>query len=143
LPAANVSAQTAVTMGSLSPISPPPWPTSSPPPSQRTHVVVDGDSLAKLAGRYLDDPRRSDEIFELNRGLLTDPELLPIGVELTIPGPGQIVDVSRGGSQSLRSGQSALHAATSRGLVPVRPIPRDPSATIPPRAQLLTPRPVE
>ena len=50
----------------------------------RTHVIVDGDSLAKLAGRYLDDPHRSGEIYELNRGVLTDPELLPIGTELVI-----------------------------------------------------------
>ena len=46
---------------------------------------MDGDSLAKLAGRYLDDPRRSEEIFTLNRGVLSDPELLPIGAELKIP----------------------------------------------------------
>ena len=66
------------------PAGPPPWPMAEPEPP-RSHVIVDGDSLAKLAGRYLDDPRRSEEIFTLNRGVLSDPELLPIGVELKIP----------------------------------------------------------
>lgn len=51
----------------------------------RIHILVDGDSLAKLADRYLDDPELSDEIFRLNRDVLDDPELLPIGVELRIP----------------------------------------------------------
>ena len=54
--------------------------------SGRTHVVVDGDSLAKLAERYLGRCRRSDdEIYRLNRDVLASPELLPIGVELQIP----------------------------------------------------------
>jgi hypothetical protein len=51
----------------------------------RTHIVVDGDSLAKLADRYLDDPQLANDIYELNRGVLTSPDLLPIGVELRIP----------------------------------------------------------
>jgi hypothetical protein len=48
-------------------------------------VVIDGDSLSKLADRYLDDPGLEDEIFRLNRDVLTDPAMLPIGVELRIP----------------------------------------------------------
>ena len=48
-------------------------------------MVVDGDSLAKLADRYLDDPALGDEIYRLNRDVLADPEVLPIGVELRIP----------------------------------------------------------
>lgn len=51
----------------------------------RQHVVVDGDSLERLANRYLGDPRRGSEIYELNRDALSNPELLPIGVELVIP----------------------------------------------------------
>ena len=54
-------------------------------PTGRTHVVVDGDSLKKLAERYLDDPARDGEIYRLNRDVLASPELLPIGVELRIP----------------------------------------------------------
>lgn len=58
---------------------------AAPGPSGRTHLVVDGDSLAKLAALYLDDPALGDEIYRLNRDVLTSPELLPIGVELRIP----------------------------------------------------------
>jgi nucleoid-associated protein YgaU len=58
-------------------------PRESAPP--RTHTIVDGDSLQKLAKRYLNDAGRIDEIFAANRGLLTSPDLLPIGAELTIP----------------------------------------------------------
>lgn len=51
----------------------------------RWHVVSDGDSLPRLAERYLRDAARSRELYELNRNLLTSPDLLPIGVELRIP----------------------------------------------------------
>jgi nucleoid-associated protein YgaU len=51
----------------------------------RLHKIVDGDTLAALAERYLGSADRAREIFEANRSVLTDPELLPIGVELTIP----------------------------------------------------------
>jgi hypothetical protein len=79
--------------------SPAPDPQTAPPDSSRqnslqpidpsgdlrTHILIDGDSLAKLADRYLDDPALGDEIFRLNRDVLDNPELLPIGVELRIP----------------------------------------------------------
>lgn len=51
----------------------------------RVHTVVDGDSLPKLAARYLRDAKRSEEIFALNRDVLSSPDLLPIGAELKIP----------------------------------------------------------
>lgn len=61
-----------------------PFPTSEPPPS-RTHIVTDGDSLPKLAQRYLGDAARSAEIYDQNRDELTHPDLLPLGVELKLP----------------------------------------------------------
>ena len=51
----------------------------------QTHRIVDGDSLADLAARYLGSALCSGEIFQANRDVLADPELLPIGVELKIP----------------------------------------------------------
>jgi nucleoid-associated protein YgaU len=57
----------------------------APSPPLRTHTIIDGDSLTKLAGRYLRDPARSDEIFALNRDVLENPDLLPIGAELKLP----------------------------------------------------------
>lgn len=49
------------------------------------HVVADGDSLPKIAERYLRDANRAREIYELNRDVLMSPDLLPIGAELRIP----------------------------------------------------------
>ncbi len=49
------------------------------------HKIVDGDTLRDLAQRYLGSPDRAREIFELNRDVLNDPRLLPIGGELKIP----------------------------------------------------------
>jgi hypothetical protein len=66
-------------------VSPAPWPVPDEAAEPRTHVVVDGDSLERLASRYLSDPQRSREIYELNRNVLTAPDLLPIGAELKIP----------------------------------------------------------
>ena len=61
---------------------PVPSPTEQTP---RTHKIVDGDTLASLAERYLGSPQRAGEIYDANRDVLFDPQLLPIGVELTIP----------------------------------------------------------
>jgi hypothetical protein len=51
----------------------------------RTHTVVDGDTLAALADRYLGSSAWAGEIYEANRDVLRDPELLPIGAELKLP----------------------------------------------------------
>ncbi len=53
--------------------------------SPRIHTIVDGDTLERLAQRYLGDARREGEIFAANRGVLSDPELLPIGATIVIP----------------------------------------------------------
>jgi phage tail protein X len=101
----------------------------------RTHVVVDGDSLSRLAARYLGDARRAAEIYELNRGLLADPELLPIGLELTIP--------PRDGSHRTHHFPAQAHtpaavaSVAGYDLVPVRPVPSERESV--PRAQLLRP----
>ena len=55
------------------------------PALPRVHVVHNGDTLGRLAKRYLGDERRSLEIFDLNRDVLTNPHLLPIGAELRLP----------------------------------------------------------
>jgi len=50
-----------------------------------THEIVDGDTLGDLAERYLGSADRYVEIFEANRDVLSDPQVLPIGAKLKIP----------------------------------------------------------
>ncbi len=120
-------------------------PTAWPEPSKflglRTHVVIDGDSLERLANRYLDDPSRGVEIYEANRELLSSPELLPIGAELVIPEPQSRSAMEGVMPQSSLANDPSLRAAAYRGMVPVRTIP-DATNTMP-RAQLLPPQPAE
>lgn len=78
--------------------------------SPRTHRIVDGDTLPGLAQRYLGSMGRGQEIFEINRDVLHDPELLPIGVELKLP-PRD--------SRSTAAAPSAV-VAPPQSLVPVR-----------------------
>lgn len=56
-----------------------------PIPRQRKHRVMDGDTLSRLALRYLGSADRFVEIFEANREVLPEPDVLPIGVTLKIP----------------------------------------------------------
>ena len=63
-----------------------PMPTATAPRVTQ-HRIVDGDTLASLAARYLGDAQRADELFEANRGVLEHPDLLPIGELLAIPPP--------------------------------------------------------
>lgn len=51
----------------------------------RKHKLVDGDSLATLAARYLGDASRASEIYELNRDRLPAADVLPLGVTIDIP----------------------------------------------------------
>lgn len=81
--------------------APPPWATmrpfdapgataaatlsATPANVVRQHMVRDGDTLGDLAERYYGDPRRYRDIFDANRAVLADPQLLPIGATLVIP----------------------------------------------------------
>ena len=69
-------------------VSSPAWPQPSAADALRTHVVADGDTLSRLAAAYLGRADRYLEIFELNRPLLSSPDLLPIGATLKIPSRG-------------------------------------------------------
>jgi nucleoid-associated protein YgaU len=120
--------------------TPSPFPAAVDADEPRSHIVVDGDSLAKLAGRYLDDPRRADEIYQLNRHQLTNPELLPIGVELAIPSRTAADADDENLPQSMLPRTVASHRRATAGLVPVRPIPH--ASRVVPRAFLAPPRPI-
>jgi nucleoid-associated protein YgaU len=80
-------------------------PTPSTKPHKR-HTIHDGDTLESLAVRYLGDSQRAAEILELNRNVLSDPELLPIGMTIVIPpaepaGPADRTDATAGETSSL------------------------------------------
>jgi nucleoid-associated protein YgaU len=60
-------------------------------PTERIHVVHEGDALDALAKRYLGDEARALEIFDLNREALENPHVLPLGVELRIPSGGSSI----------------------------------------------------
>lgn len=58
------------------------------------HVVRDGETLSRIARRYLGDGRKADVIFHANKGIrapngqyLTDPNLIWPGMTLRIPRP--------------------------------------------------------
>jgi nucleoid-associated protein YgaU len=51
----------------------------------RTYVVVSGDSLSKIAKRQYGDARKWPRIYEANRGVIKDPDLIYPGQELRIP----------------------------------------------------------
>jgi phage tail protein X len=90
----------------------------------RTHVVADGDTLTQLAIRYLGQAERYTEIYQLNRGILASPDLLPIGATLRIPPRNAVITAPPAGSP--RAPTTYLDSRASvLPLVPVREAPRD------------------
>ncbi|MDR2673682.1 MAG: LysM peptidoglycan-binding domain-containing protein [Opitutaceae bacterium] len=51
----------------------------------RTHTVVAGDTLSRLAKDYYGSVERWPEIYEANREALKNPASLDLGMELIIP----------------------------------------------------------
>jgi len=85
-PALPVSFQPSATTAEASswrpePVSRLPRPKSQP----RPYRLRDGDTLEKIADRLLGSRQRANEIFELNRSLLTRPDLLPVGMMIMLP----------------------------------------------------------
>jgi len=54
----------------------------------KTHVVVDHDTLWDLSAKYLGSPWKWNEIWDLNRAGVPNPDLIYPGQELEVPGPG-------------------------------------------------------
>lgn len=52
---------------------------------EQWHDVVSGDTLSKLAKHYYGDPGLYMKIFEANRDVLKDPNLIKVGQRLRIP----------------------------------------------------------
>ena len=51
----------------------------------RYHQIVNGDTLARIARRYLGDGARGDVILRWNREIIRDPNKLPLGEKIRIP----------------------------------------------------------
>jgi nucleoid-associated protein YgaU len=132
---ASFSASTEHPMSRLQVVGEPVSPSGSEDDEPRTHTIIDGDSLDKLAARFLGDPRLGDEIYQLNRDVLKSPELLPIGVDIELP-PRPLAD-AKSIAPALKSTPAAT--ATSPDLVPVDDV-RNAFVGMP-RAQLLRPLP--
>ena len=52
---------------------------------EQWHEVVSGDTLSKIARKYYGDPGLYMKIFEANRDVLKDPDLIKVGQKLRIP----------------------------------------------------------
>lgn len=51
----------------------------------RAHTVQKGDTLYSLSRRYYNTPSRWRDIYSANRGVISDPNKLRVGTQLTIP----------------------------------------------------------
>lgn len=90
------------------------------------HRIVDGDTLPKLAVAYLGDRDRYLDIFQANRDVLSDPRLLPIGAEITIP-TSRKSKSSQSARPSADPSDETVWAADDGELVPI------PTFALPPR----------
>jgi LysM repeat protein len=49
------------------------------------YTVQAGDTLSKISKKYLDNPNRYNDIFNLNKDILNNPDLIKPGQRLKIP----------------------------------------------------------
>jgi nucleoid-associated protein YgaU len=54
-------------------------------PEGKTYTVVKGDSLSKIAKREYGDAREWRKIYEANKDVIDDPDLIEVGQSLIIP----------------------------------------------------------
>lgn len=54
-------------------------------PTQKTYTVAAGDSLSKIAKQFYGNVNEYMKIYEANRNVLSDPNVVKIGQELVIP----------------------------------------------------------
>jgi len=57
----------------------------APEPEAKFYEVKKGDSLSKIAKEYFGDPMKYPQIFEANKPMLKDPDLIYPGQMLRIP----------------------------------------------------------
>lgn len=52
---------------------------------QKKHKIADGDTLESISVKYYYKPDMAQQIYELNRDVLSNPEVLPLGKTLVLP----------------------------------------------------------
>jgi len=67
---------------SVDPSLAPPQP---PTPQSKTYTVAAGDSLSKIAKQFYGNANEYNKIFEANRDVLNDPNMVKVGQTLVIP----------------------------------------------------------
>jgi LysM repeat protein len=65
--------------------APEPEPEQAPPPEERIYEVVAGDTLSKISKEFYGDAMQYMKIFEANRDILDNPDLIKVGQQLKIP----------------------------------------------------------
>lgn len=60
-------------------------PAAPAPPQQKTYTVAAGDSLSKIAKQFYGNASQYNKIFEANRNVLSDPNVVKVGQTLVIP----------------------------------------------------------
>ncbi len=55
------------------------------PPTERYHMVAAGDTLGHISQKYYGKASQYMKIFEANRDILDDPNLIKVGQKLKIP----------------------------------------------------------
>jgi LysM repeat protein len=65
--------------------APAPEPEPEPEPAERIYEVVAGDTLSGIAKKYYGAANQYMKIFEANRDILDNPDLIKVGQKLRIP----------------------------------------------------------
>ncbi len=63
--------------------------------SDLRYIVRGNDSLSSLARRFYGDARQWPRIYRANRELVDDPNILPAGIEIVIPGVPSVMSENR------------------------------------------------
>ncbi len=91
-------------------------------------VVVRGDSLSRLAARYLGDGDRWPEIFALNRDVVDKPDEIDVGWRLRLPSGESPTSVGPGSS----TGRGPASSTVEAGALPTPEAPQTTTTTVPP-----------
>ncbi|HEV7508156.1 MAG TPA: LysM peptidoglycan-binding domain-containing protein [Thermoanaerobaculia bacterium] len=54
-------------------------------PAEQTYTIVSGDSLSKIAKHFYGDANKWRQIYEANRDIIKDPDMIHPGQTIKIP----------------------------------------------------------